>query len=115
MREICQSGSEGGASQTNGTFLPLSHVVAQQPVPPCDRRTTTWLKNYQPLGAICCWSPISFSVSNEKPISRCCCVMVEAAAMASESRSPGWAIRNRMSFETRTFRDFPLISFIPMV
>ena len=26
MREICQSGSEGGASQTNGTFLPLSHV-----------------------------------------------------------------------------------------
>ena len=24
MREICQSGSEGGASQTNGTFLPLS-------------------------------------------------------------------------------------------
>ena len=27
MREICQSGSEGGASQTNGTFLPLSHYM----------------------------------------------------------------------------------------
>lgn len=25
MREICQSGSEGGASQYNGTFLPLSY------------------------------------------------------------------------------------------
>ena len=34
MREICQSGSEGGASQTNGTFLPLSHFVVQHPVPP---------------------------------------------------------------------------------
>ena len=28
MREICQSGSEGGASQTNGTFLPLSRDEA---------------------------------------------------------------------------------------
>ena len=33
MREICKSGSEGGAGQTNVPFLPLSTLEGQQQNP----------------------------------------------------------------------------------
>ena len=47
MREICKSGSEGGAGQTNVPFLPLSRTARATAHLPCSGASMTaeWKTN----------------------------------------------------------------------